>query len=487
MKRKFTKITVCFVCVLLLLTSSFAISADYVDDTTYFRISCTVNGDTQTERGFSWFTTSKTDTQIKLYIDGVDVTDTVTISDAECTVFSAYYSHHLTVSDLTPGTTYTYTVGDGETWSDEGTFTTDDGDDSVSFIVYADVQASSVQNFSVAANAVLEAFSTVSDAEFMINLGDFTNNSTNSEWNYYAEEFDAISLLSTLVPVAGNHDSSWSWFSTIFNLDTSESVQTLNGVNYSFDYGNIHFTVLNTNDMIAISDSQLEWLENDLQSTDKDWKIVLMHKSSYTLGKDGKWPDATYLQETVTAICEANDVDLVLSGHDHQYLRTNTLSDGEVSEDGTIYVLSGTVGTKRYAIRPFLLNMFTPEEVIAAMTDQNTGAYYDGSDFDSVDLSNKGSVFCGVSVNGDTLEFTAYLVTDETGEVNVIDSFTITKEIGTNVITYTGDNTTDTVTYALNCVSSAVHLATYAIGEWLPTFLMNLPDILYSYFVNDIF
>ena len=83
------------------------------------------------------------------------------------------------------------------------------------------------------------------------------------------------------MPIAGNHDgfARRDWFNNMFCLDTSESVQTNNGVNYSFDYGNAHFAVVNTNDLLSVSLSQLKWLKNDLNSTDKDWKIICMHKS----------------------------------------------------------------------------------------------------------------------------------------------------------------------------------------------------------------
>ena len=37
-----------------------------------------------------------------------------------------------------------------------------------------------------------------------------------------------------------------------------------------------------------------------------------MHKSPYTLGKDGKWPDALYLQRALTKVADDCGVDLVL-------------------------------------------------------------------------------------------------------------------------------------------------------------------------------
>ena len=48
----------------------------------------------------------------------------------------------------------------------------------------------------------------------------------------------------------------------MFNLDTRESVQIKDGVNYSFDYGNAHIAVVNTNDLISVTIPQLKWLKN---------------------------------------------------------------------------------------------------------------------------------------------------------------------------------------------------------------------------------
>mgnify|MGYP002229734706 FL=1 len=48
---------------------------------------------------------------------------------------------------------------------------------------------------------------------------------------------------------------------------------------YSFDYGDVHFTVINTqDDEMAefepdLLNEQIKWLENDLATTDKKWKL----------------------------------------------------------------------------------------------------------------------------------------------------------------------------------------------------------------------
>ena len=457
-----------------------------------FRISVTINGDTASERGFTWYTRAETDSL--LVIDGVSE-DKITYQDVF--EWEGNYCHKANVKGLEAGTEYTYTLGSTDVRSAQGKFRTDDGDDKVNFIAIADVQASSDENFRRGAETLSAAFSVMPDADFTANMGDFTNDSTNEEWNYYAKNFDSLSLSTTLAPVAGNHDGLgvWNWFANMFNLDTSESVQNLNGVNYSFDYGNAHFAVLNTNDVLSVSLSQLNWLRNDMNSTDKDWKIVFMHKSPYTLGKDGKWPDALYLQRSFTAVCDLCGVDLVMSGHDHQYLRTNPLKANTVNEDGTTYVLSGTAGTKRYEIRSFLKGLFLKESAIAALTIQKDGYgnYWNGEDWNSTKEEYIGGCFNCINIDGGNLTLSSYILSDkmldEDGNrlITMHDTFTLSKETGKNTATYKGDNTTSEAEFYLGVVPSFMSLAVYTFVEWLPKFLVNLPNLLYVYITEDTF
>lgn len=459
------------------------------------RITVSINGDTSASRGFCWYTDDETASEVKVFDDGDDVSNTLTFSDVTCSEWSGSYMHKVTVSGLTPGKTYTYKVG-GEVWSDIGSFTTDDGGDKVKFINIADVQASSYENFLRGAETLAAAFETMPDADFYSNCGDFTNDSTNEEWDFFHEAFQQLNMSSTMAPVSGNHDGFgvWHWFNNMFNLDTTESVQTLNGVNYSFDYGNAHFAVLNTNDLVSMSLAQLKWLENDMNGTSKDWKIVLMHKSPYTLGKDGKWPDALYLQKSAASIFDKCGVDVVLSGHDHQYLRTKSLYNNKVSDDGTIYVLSGTAGTKRYEIRSFCEGTYIKTDQIAALVVQKKGYgnYWNGTDWNSTKETNVGGAFSCISIDGGSLTLDSYILADQKDEsggdvITKIDSFTLTKETGKNTATFQGDNTTSPIKYYLGVVPSVICLAGYALGSWLPRFIAMLPKLISTYIKDGIF
>lgn len=490
MKKLYKRIISLILCVMLLVCCGLSSGAS--GELKISRISVCVNGDASSSRGLCWYTDKDSETAARVYENGADISDTLTFTDVSCEAWEGNYVHKLTVSGLSAGKTYTYRVGDGSCWSKEGSFTTDDGDDRVNFIAIADVQAGTLENFQKGAATLAAANAVMPNADFTANLGDFTNDSTNEEWDYYDEAFSALNLGMTLVPVAGNHDGLgvWHWFDNMFNLDTSESVQTLNGVNYSFEYGNAHFAVLNTNDMLSISVPQLKWLENDMNSTDCDWKIVFMHKSPYSLGKDAKWPDALYLQESLTKTLDKCGVDLVMSGHDHMYLRTKPLTGNKLSDTGTTYVLAGTAGSKRYEIRSFCADTFIKTEFIDAMTVQknNYANYWNGSDWNSTKETNVGGCFNCVSIDGGRLTLNSYILAD--GGENVvtgIDTAVLEKQTGQNTASFSGDNSTSDAKYYLSAGLSFGGLAAYTFLNWLPKFIMMLPKLIKVYTEEGIF
>ena len=467
-----------------------------VSDVTPRRINVCVNGDAKTSKGFTWYTTATTSSIVEITTaDGEKVSANITYADV--TEWEGNFMHKATVTGLAAGTTYKYRVGNGTMFSDWGTFVTDNGDDKVNFIAIADVQAGNLENFIKGAETAEAAFKTMPEAEFLVTLGDFTDDSTNEEWDFFDTAMGNVNLNTTNVPVAGNHDGLgvWNWFNNMFNLDTSESVQVLNGVNYSFDYGNAHFAVLNTNDLLSISIAQLTWLKNDMNSTDKDWKIVFMHKSPYSLGKDAKWPDALYLQRSLTSVLDSCGVDLVMSGHDHQYIRTKAIKNGKANEDGTVYVLAGTAGAKRYEVRSFLANHFFDTDLIDALVIQKHGYanYWNGENWESTNENYIGGCFNTIAIDGGKLTFNSYILKDRLDEapmdtpretITNSDSFTLEKAVGQNEITFTGDNTTSEVEYYLGVVPSFMALAAYTFIEWLPKFLIMVPDLL-SVVINE--
>lgn len=434
--KNIVKKTISVILSCLMLTGGAAVAS--AADNTVKNSSCTMYGDGETGRGFCWFTTGKAGTDLQLVktddFDG-SFANAKSYSGTQ-NLYRKQYSHQVAVTDLLPGTSYTYRVGDAaaNVWSDAKSFVTDNGDEAFKFITIADVQASSNENFAHAALTLKGALSVMPDAEFTVNLGDYVNDNTNDEWDWYFSNFAFANDILTQVPVAGNHDGNitnkfnTNCFKNTFCLDQSKN-ESIEGVYYSFDYGNAHFAVLNTNDMYPMSQAQRNWLINDMSASDAQWKIILAHRSFYSAGKNINKPDTIVMRNVLLPIIDQLDIDMVYAGHDHMYLRTNQVKgdalvegttyvdeiyNGEkvtfaVNPEGTVYTLPSTAGTKRYAVNE---DAIPPVLDVAAVAETTR---------------DRGGCFCTTEINGGKLIYKAYIVDDETQEISLIDSYAIMK------------------------------------------------------------
>ncbi len=441
MKAK--KILACVLAVLTVFScfGYYSFAEDGTGDYSVVRQNCTMYGKPSKERGFTWYTAKNCDTVLQV-VKASEYDEFFTNAQSfagRSYLFQGNYCHKAEATGLEAGETYYYRCGSLERneWGTTGKFVTDDGDGSFSFLTIADVQASSYENFYKASLVMKKGVEYNPNAEFIVNLGDFVNDCTNEEWSWYGETFNEFNSNYTLVPVSGNHEGNPTvklnpgWFANQFNLKPGENQLSVNGVCYSYDYGNAHFCVLNSNDMYPMTESQRNWIINDLNGSDAQWKIMLMHRSAYSAGKNINKPDTLIMRDVIIDIVDSTDVDLVLSGHDHMYMRTYQVKGDKVCEDvtyvtekyngvktkfavdpdGAVYALPGTAGTKRYAVNE---NAIDPIMECAAVADT---------------LRDKGGAFANIKVDGDKLIYEAFIVHDDTLEVEKIDSYAIKKTV----------------------------------------------------------
>ncbi len=397
------------------------------------RVSVTVNGDTSTSRGFCWYTDEKAESDLQIAVVGADLESSPVISGKQYKSMDKYV-HKVTATTLKPNTKYQYRVGDSvtDTWSNIGYFTTSSKSvDEANFIVIADVQASNEENFKKASLVMKSAVETMPNYEFAVNLGDFVNDCTNEEWDNYFKHFEFSNMNTTLVPVAGNHEGNLQWFkfNNMFNIGEVEGSANITGNYYSFDWGDAHFAVLNTNDMYPMSASQLNWLKNDMNASNAQWKIVLMHRALYSAGKNINKPDTIIMRNLLLPVIDELGIDVVFAGHDHMYFRSETVKDEKIqavqtvtevwngeemtfalNPDGTTHILPSTAGTKRYSVNEDAM----PPILESAALCRDTKA---------------GGVFATVSLDEKHFVYKAYMVDDETGEKTLIDSYAIKKTV----------------------------------------------------------
>jgi hypothetical protein len=91
--------------------------------------------------------------------------------------------------------------------------------------------------------------------------------------------------------------------------------------NFSFDYGNAHWTVIDSNPYVDWNDSTLrDWLVKDLAAASAaTWRFVMYHHPCFNSSR------AHYEQQQmrlISPILENGKVDIVFAGHVHNYQRT---------------------------------------------------------------------------------------------------------------------------------------------------------------------
>jgi len=189
------------------------------------------------------------------------------------------------------------------------------------------------------ARAVRDSYYAVSGAQetdLWLMLGDNAYGE-GSDAEYQTAVFEMYpQLLRKVVlwPTLGNHDAGDTLTGTagpyldIFNLPSNGEaggVPSGSEFYYSFDYANIHLICLDS--FLADRSSNgpmVTWLRSDLAATDKDWIIAFWHHPPYSFGSHNSDSDEfeTEMRKWVLPVLEEFGVDLVFSGHSHNYERS---------------------------------------------------------------------------------------------------------------------------------------------------------------------
>lgn len=165
-----------------------------------------------------------------------------------------------------------------------------------------------------------------------------------------------------LLAIVGNHDAP----------HEQEQMRRLGmpGLWWSIPIGDVMFIGLDSN---RVEDpAQRAWLGRTLASATQTWKIVAIHEPPYSAGYQGSNEE---VRAAFGPLFERYGVQLVLSGHEHDYQRS-------VPIDGVTYVISGAGGRTRgtgeeaftassYAVLHFVeLNVYDDTIVLRAMTQE---------------------------------------------------------------------------------------------------------------------
>ena len=129
---------------------------------------------------------------------------------------------------------------------------------------------------------------------------------------------------------------------------------------YSFDYGDVHYIVLCTQQKEigefknGLVEEQLAWIRRDLKANRKRWNVVLMHKDVLQYRINGRPERQEGIDEengrVWMPIFDELAIDVVFSAHLHTYRNRGHIFGFEKTPNkkGPLYILTGVAGNVRY-------------------------------------------------------------------------------------------------------------------------------------------
>lgn len=352
------------------------LSTDAVDASNIRQV---ITADSTTSRTFMWQSDYAEENPVVEYRQAGDDTTIMQLpasSDAFSDDGVTTYIHTAAVSDLKPGTAYEYRVGAGDKRSDWQSFHTAQGHD-FKALIFPDSQSS---DYSVWAATAQPAWQRNQDAQFFINMGDLVDNGQDHyQWNAW---FDVVGDMIARIPVVtllGNHetyDKDWKVrmpeaYLHLFALPRIDREKYQNQF-YSFDYGDVHFVVLNTQSQEladfepSLDEDEVAWFKEDMAKTTKKWKIVLMHKDplQYSFANRPEPREEGFSPEgrLWMPLFDQYGVDAVLSAHLHTYRDRGHIRNFQRDESGPLYLITGVAGNVQY---PGLWKQHSLDEYVA--------------------------------------------------------------------------------------------------------------------------
>ena len=299
-----------------------------------------------------WTTTAGTTSRVKFGLTENNIektiTDTATVTD-----------HEMRITGLHPDTKYFYALGSLHSivkGSYRNYFTTAPPADTKRKIrigVFGDPGTGNAMQKS-SRDSYLKMRGGYNNSEMVIMLGDNAYNAgTQAEHNsrffeiYNNNVFDN----NVIFPVPGNHeyandqsraiDHDIPYYSIFTVPAHAESGGLASGTKhyYSYDYGNIHFVMLDSYGIDGgnhlyddtTNGQQAVWLKADLAANagKHKWTIACFHHPPYTNGThfSDREQDLVAIRQKITPILERFGVDVVLAGHSHVYERSFLVKD----------------------------------------------------------------------------------------------------------------------------------------------------------------
>jgi len=247
--------------------------------------------------------------------------------------------HEVQLDGLEPNTRYRYRVEPPAQGDGSGSFwTAPAAPDAFSFVVVGDTRA----NHEIHRSIVRHILALEESPRFVFNVGDMVSDGESvPEWRAFFEDVGPLARLSPYYSTLGNHERDADVYFELFSLPRNGSHPERN---YSFDWGNAHFSVIDAGKKYRDDERQLAWLAQDLERAQAaTFRIVFFHQSGH-----GTRPARAEEHEEISRLfdetLERGKVDVVFNGHDHHYVHA--------SKNGVDYVVTGGGGSVLHELGP---------------------------------------------------------------------------------------------------------------------------------------
>lgn len=249
----------------------------------------------------------------------------------------ALRSNKVRLTDLQPGSTYYYQVGDGTNWSETESFTISNGKET-NFFILGDIQSSDTSNLASSLEALKKSETSY---DFAVQTGDAIDNVTNYDgnWRPFLTTVNSKTLGGVdMIHVMGNHeyygDASGEISGALYDLPESAQNSW-----YKMEYGKVCVVVVNNGTKLAAALADIA----EQLTTDCIWRVLVAHEPIYGTESVSATPE-------ILASIEKAGFDFVFGGDDHAYARTYPMIGGvkqaEDSRGGVVYYVCGDLSGK---------------------------------------------------------------------------------------------------------------------------------------------
>lgn len=286
------------------------------------------------------------------------------------------------ITSLLPNTKYFYSLAiNGVTIVNTFVTNPPNADADVDFLLFADIQDSGSTFNTTCGNILNYLKANPSTQTIAFQLGDSVggDGTKESDWDNIvfgnSGQYSNVTKFLASVPmntVRGNHNDTI-LYPRYFPSPNASKLW------YGFDYGQIHFIVIDTESSYSPGSEQYTFIESQLSTNNETWKIPLFHRPGWSSGDN---ESQVNVQKYLHPLFVKYGVKVVYMGHNHHF--------SQMIVDGINYLTVGPVGAstkpitqnqsmiiKSYVIRHFNRIQISGNTLKHTIIHADTGAIVD--------------------------------------------------------------------------------------------------------------